>query len=83
MLIGLRFPEPCLNTSVTLANLEEAKNFDELIHYMKSAQVQTFIGLYFLVFSPTTGKLRPEKVRIHFAKIRSVLHKITIDLLYF
>ena len=39
MLIGLsfplRFPEPCLNTSVTLADLEDAGNFDEPIHYMK------------------------------------------------
>ena len=64
MLIGLRFPEPCLSTSVTLANLEDTKSFDELIHSMKSAQIQTFIGLYFPIFSPTMGKLQPEKVRI-------------------
>ena len=58
MVIGLefslRFPEPCLNTSVTLANLEDAGNFDELIHCMKSVRIQTFVGPYFPVFSPTT-----------------------------
>ena len=51
MLIGLsfslRFPEPCLITSVTLAYLEDAGNFDKLIHCMKSVRIQTFIGLYF------------------------------------
>ena len=33
--ISLRFPEPCLNTSVTLENLEDAGNFDEPVHCMK------------------------------------------------
>ena len=61
---SLRFTEPCLNTSFTLANLEGAGNFDEPIHCMKSVWTQTLIGQYFPVFSPTTGKLRPEKVRI-------------------
>ena len=61
---SLRFPEPCLNTSFTLANLEGAGNFDEPIHCMKSIRTQTFIGQNFPVFSPTTGTLRPEKVRI-------------------
>ena len=61
---SLRFPEPCLNTSFTLANLEGAGKFDEPIQCMNSVRIQTFIGPYFLVFSPTTGKLRPEKVRI-------------------
>ena len=61
---SLRFPELCLNTSFTLANLEGVGNFDEPIHCMKSVRIQTFIGQYFLIFSPTTGKLRPEKVRI-------------------
>ena len=63
MLIGLqfslRFPESCLNTSVTLANLENVKNIDEPIHCMKCVLIQTFIGLCFPVFSPNTGKLRP------------------------
>ena len=53
MLIGLsfslRFPEPCLITSVTLAYLEDAGNFDQLIHCMKSVRIQTFIGLYFQI----------------------------------
>ena len=61
---SLRFTEPCLNTSFTLANLEGAGNFDEPIHCMKSIRTQTFIGQNFPVFSPTTGTLRPEKVRI-------------------
>ena len=61
---SLRFPEPCLNTSFMLANLEGAGHFDEPIHYMKSVRIQTFIGQYFPVFSPTTGKLRPGKIRI-------------------
>ena len=61
---SLRFPEPCLNTSFTLANLEGAGNFDEPIHCMKSIRTQTFIGQNFPVFNPTTGTLRPEKVRI-------------------
>ena len=66
MLIGLRFPEPCLSTSVTLANLEDAKSFYELIHYMKSAQIQTLLICIFMysVRLRTTGKLRTEKVRI-------------------
>ena len=61
---SLRFPEPCLNTSFTLANLEGAGNFDEPIHCMKSVRMQMFNGQYFPIFSPTTGKLQPEKVRI-------------------
>ena len=61
---SLRFTEPCLNTSFTLANLEGAGNFDEPIHCMKSIRTQTFIGQNFPVFSSTTGTLRPEKVRI-------------------
>ena len=63
MLIGLsfslRFPEPCLITSVTLAYLEDVGNFDKLIHCMKSFRIQTFIGLYFP--DSTTGKFRAEK----------------------
>ena len=55
MLIGLsfslRFPEPCLDTRVTLANLEDAGNFDEPIHCMKGVQIQTFIGSYFPRFN--------------------------------
>ena len=43
MLIGLsfslRFPEPCLDTSVTLANLKDAGNFDEPIHCMKGVRI--------------------------------------------
>ena len=66
MLIGLqfalRFPEPCLNTSVTLAYLEAAGNFDEPIHCMNSVRIQTFTGPHFPGFSPTTGKVRPEEV---------------------
>ena len=61
---SLRFTEPCLNTSFTLANLEGAGHFDERIHCKKSVRIQTFIGQYFPVFSPTTGILGPEKVRI-------------------
>ena len=61
---NLRFPEPYLNTSFTLANLKGAGNFDEPIYCMKSVRIQTFIGQYFPVFSPTTGKLRPGKIRI-------------------
>ena len=56
---SLRFPEPCLNTSFTLANLEDAGN--EPIHCMKSVGIQTFISQCFRVFIPTAGKLRPEK----------------------
>ena len=63
MLIGLsfslRFPEPCLNTSVTLANLEDAGNFDEPGHCMKGVRIQTFISLYFPGFNYgkiTSGK---------------------------
>ena len=55
---SLRFPEPCLNTSVTLANLEIAGNFDEPIYCMKGARTQTFIGPYF------PRKLREEKTGI-------------------
>ena len=55
MLIGfsfsLRFPEPCLNTSATLVNLEDTANFDEPIHCMKSVQIQTFICPYFPRFN--------------------------------
>ena len=61
---SLRFPEVCLNTSFTLANMEGAGNFDDPIHCMKSVRIQTLIGQYFPVFSPTMGELRPEKVRI-------------------
>ena len=66
MLIGLsfslRFPEPCLDTSVTLANLQDAGNFDEPIYCMKGVRIQTFIGMYFPVFN--TAKLQAEKTRI-------------------
>ena len=55
MLIGLsfslRFSEPCLNNSVTLANLEDAGNFDEPVHRMKGVRIQTFIGPYFPGFN--------------------------------
>ena len=55
MLIGLslslRFPEPCLNTSVKLANFEDAGNFDKPIHCMKGVRIQTFIGPYFPGFN--------------------------------
>ena len=61
---SLRFLKPCLNTSFALANLEGAGNFDEPIHCMKSVWTQTLIGQYFPVFSLTTGKLWPKKVRI-------------------
>ena len=44
---SLRFPEPCLNTSVTLANLEDVRNFDETIHCMIGVRIQTFIDPYF------------------------------------
>ena len=63
MLIGLsfslRFPEPCLNTCVTLANLEDAGNFDEPIHCMKGVRIQTFIGPYFPGFN--YGKITSRK----------------------
>ena len=63
MLIGfsfsLRFPEPCLDTHVTLANLEDAGDFDEPVHCMEGVRIQTFIGPYFPGF--TIGKLRAEK----------------------
>ena len=49
--ISLRFLETCLNTSVTLGNLE-VRNFDKKIHCMKSVQTQTYIGPYFPVFRP-------------------------------
>ena len=49
--ISLRFPEPCLNTSVTLENLEDAGNFDEPIHCMKGVWIETFIGPYFPRFN--------------------------------
>ena len=73
MLVGLyfslRFPEPSLDTGVTLANLEDARNFDEPIHCMKNVRRQTFICSYFPVFSPTTGQLQPEKsVFRHFSQ---------------
>ena len=55
MLIGLSFsltfPEPCLDTCTTLANLEDAGNFDEPIHCMKGVRIQTFIGPYFPRFN--------------------------------
>ena len=50
-LFSLRFPEPCLNSSVTLANLEDAGNFDELIYCMKGVWIQTFIGPHFPGFN--------------------------------
>ena len=63
MLIGislsLRFPEPCLDASVTLENLEDAGNFDETIHCMKGVQIQTFIGPYFPGFN--YGKITSRK----------------------
>ena len=63
MLIGLsfslRFPEPCLITSVTLANLEDAGNFDESIYSIKVVQIQTFIGPYFAGFN--YGKITSRK----------------------
>ena len=43
MLIGLsfslRFPEPSLDTGVTLGNLKDAGNFDEPIHCMKGVRI--------------------------------------------
>ena len=55
MLIGLsfslRFPEPYLITTVTLANLEDAGNFDESIYCMKVVRIQAFIGPYFNTYS--------------------------------
>ena len=55
MLIGLsfslRFLEPRLNTSVTLANLEDIGNFDEPVHCTQGVRIQTFIGPYFPGFN--------------------------------
>ena len=48
---SLRFLEPYLDTSVTLANLKNAGNFDEPIHCMKGVWIQTFIGPYFPGFN--------------------------------
>ena len=63
MLIGLsfslRFPEPCLDTRVTLANLEDAGNFDEPIHCVKGVRIQTFIGPCFPGFN--YGKITSRK----------------------
>ena len=65
MLIGLsfslRFPEPCLDTRVTLANLEDAGNFDEPIHCMKGVRIQTFIGPYFpgFAYGKSTSRKNP------------------------
>ena len=63
MLIGfsfsLRFPEPCLDTHVTLANLEDAGDFDEPVHCMEGVRIQTFIGPYFPGF--TYGKITSRK----------------------
>ena len=59
LLFSLRFPEPCLNTSVTLANLEDAANFDEPIDCMKGVRIHTFIGLYFHRFN--YGKITSRK----------------------
>ena len=65
--LGLEFSlillEPCLNTSFTLANLEDAGN--EPIHQMKSVRIQTFIGQCFPLFNPAAGKLGPERDRRH------------------
>ena len=57
--LSLRFPEPCLDTSVTLANLQDAGNFDEPIYCMKGVPIQTFIGMYFPVFN--YGKITSRK----------------------
>ena len=55
MLIGhsfsLRFLERCLDTRVTLANLEDAGHFDEPIHCMKGVRIQIFVGPYFPGFN--------------------------------
>ena len=51
MLIGLsfslRFPEPCLNTIITLANLEGAGIFDEPIHCIKVSECKLLLVLIF------------------------------------
>ena len=52
-----------LNMRTGLINNEfcQVRDKQSLIHCVKSVQIRSFFGPYFLVFSPNTGKYGPEK----------------------